>query len=321
MDLALITIILPVRNGGDYLFMAVESVLDQTDADWRLIILENQSDDGTPAYLASLTDPRISVFSAEQSLSIEDNWGRIKDLPVCGWATFLGHDDLLAPDFVAGAKRDIRQNPDASLWMSHFELIDASGTLIRKCRPMPWRESGTDFLRERWRHRRDSYGTGYVFRFADYVACGGIPDFPGLLYADDYVWYALASRSGCYCSPRTGFSYRAHAQSAARQSHPQLALDGACHFLGRLTQDAAADLPLAQFLSHMGRRFAEHIELCYWKGVAQSARSAPADVALPSRWLEQRNCWPVRCNALKFLLLRHWWTCHVFLQKLASAGP
>jgi len=302
------TIVLPVRNGGDYLKLAIGSILAQTATDWRLLVLENGSTDETPAYLSTLDDPRISIHAATSPLSIVENWGRIKDLPVTGYTTVLGHDDILHPDFIERALSDIAAHPDASLWMSHFTIIDGSGGVLRKCAPMPEKERGSGLLQARWTQNRDSFGTGYVFRFEDYRAAGGIPPFPGLLYADDYIWARLAQKSWLYCSPREGFQYRSHSASAARTSDAGTAIAGAACFFGKLVEDASRDPDLSRFLREYGRRFTEHIELCHWQAQARSVHSGPLKIVpLPTEWPMLREKFPVNPKSLKFFVLRQFW--------------
>lgn len=303
-----LTIIIPVRNGGSYLPLAIGSVLCQTERNWKLIILENCSTDGTPAYLASLDDPRIETIPAPEPLNIEESWARIASLDVAGLTTILGHDDILHPDFVTGALADAAAHPDTSLWMSHFNLINADGHFLRNCAPMPEHDSGTGFLHDRWHHRRDSYGTGYVFQFKDYVDCGGIPSFPGLLYADDYIWFSIASKRSIYCSPAVRFSYRSHDSSAARRSDSAKAIDAAFHLISKLSEDSASDDSLRKFLSDNGRRFAEHCELCYWQAIVHQGRELPrARAGLLEAWALRRNTFPLRANCLKFAALRLFW--------------
>lgn len=59
-----IAVIVPTRNRRRYLETAVESVLAQRHAAWRLIIVDDGSTDDTEAYLATCTDPRIRIVRA-----------------------------------------------------------------------------------------------------------------------------------------------------------------------------------------------------------------------------------------------------------------
>ena len=57
------SIIIPVRNGANYLASSAASVLDQRYADYELIISDNHSEDGTAEILQSLKHPRLRGFA------------------------------------------------------------------------------------------------------------------------------------------------------------------------------------------------------------------------------------------------------------------
>jgi len=211
------SIILPVRNGAKYLSETLESLFAQTYRHFNILVLENQSDDGTVDILRACKDERLRVFPSDKPLSIEDNWSRILDLPLAEWMTIVSHDDLLYPDFLREMTLLIQAEPDASLYTAHFDLIDAQGQNIRPSWPAPYRESGDAFLERRQLWRADSFGTGYVMRSEDYRRVGGIPLYPGLYYADDVLWTELANLKARICSPRRLFAYRYYRSSSARQ--------------------------------------------------------------------------------------------------------
>lgn len=214
------TILLPTRNGGRYLDEAMRSVLAQSDPDWTLVVLEDASTDDTVERLGRYDDPRITVVRSAEPLSIRANWHR-----GVGWleqhgagdalVTFLGHDDLLAPDFVATIKALCVDHPSATLYQTHFDLIDAGGDTLRPCRPIGERESWRDLLAALCWGIRDSFGTGYVFRASDYRRVGGIPDLPLLLYSDHLLFTRLTRLGYKACAPDATFSYRLHVGSVS----------------------------------------------------------------------------------------------------------
>jgi len=207
-------IILPVRNGGAYVRKAIASIVEQSDPDFRLIVLENASTDDTVAIVNSFNDPRIELKPAARPLSIEDNWGRAKSLlaevPGDTLVTFLGHDDYLYPRFVARMRELARANSSATLFQCQFDLIDADGQLIRPCRPIPERESWRDLAAMIAWGMRDAYGTGFALRAGDYLTVGGIPPLPGILYADHLLFLRLARLGYKHSDPMTGCAYRLH---------------------------------------------------------------------------------------------------------------
>lgn len=76
MPPAAISIVMPVWNGMPYLEEAIESVLLQECSNWRLIISDNGSSDGSRLFLSELGkrgDARIQVFFQDQNLGIFGN--------------------------------------------------------------------------------------------------------------------------------------------------------------------------------------------------------------------------------------------------------
>jgi glycosyltransferase involved in cell wall biosynthesis len=204
-------IVLPVRNGGEYLKACVGSILAQTYEHFRLVVLENASTDDTVNWVRQQHDPRITILESPAPLKIEENWARIAQLDMSReFLTIIGHDDLLDPGYLSGMSTLIDAHPDACLYQAHFRLINTHGHRLRSCLPMPTRETAESFLAARLRLRRDSYGTGYMCRATDYVRVGGIPPYKKLMFADDALWMSLMRNSYKATLPQEMFSYRLH---------------------------------------------------------------------------------------------------------------
>jgi glycosyltransferase involved in cell wall biosynthesis len=211
-----ISIVLPVRNGGAFLHQTLDSIFRQTYPHFTLLVLENTSTDNTLEIVSAFPDDRIRIMRADRPLTIEQNWGRIRDLPLETWMTILSHDDLWHPDFLSKLITLTEIAPDASLYTAQFDLIDADGAHLRPARLIPARENGDAFLERRHHWHADSFGTGYLMRSADYRAVGGIPALAGLFYADDVLWSKLANLSGKVSVTDRLFSYRYYRASNAR---------------------------------------------------------------------------------------------------------
>jgi len=209
------TVVLPLKDGEPYLRDCVRSVLAQTVRDFDLVVLENASEDGGPAWLRTVDDPRLHVLPAPEPLGIEANWARIRSAPRNEFLTTIGHDDMLDPDYLEEIERLIGLHPGAGLYRTHFRLIDARGRIRGSCRPMPEREGAAEFLRARLSGERDSFGTGYTMRTADYDRVGGIPGWRRLLFADDALWLMLMRGSYVATAKAERFSYRFHPASAS----------------------------------------------------------------------------------------------------------
>ena len=66
----LVSVVLPARDAGAYLPLAVRSILRQTLADLELLVVDDGSTDGTAAFLASVDDPRLRVVRNDTPLGL-----------------------------------------------------------------------------------------------------------------------------------------------------------------------------------------------------------------------------------------------------------
>jgi len=178
------TIVIPVRNGANYIGAAISSILSQSYPHFNILVLENGSTDKTVEIVSEFADDRISIVPSASPLNIEENWGRILHSDLAEYLTFLGHDDLLYPGFLAEMAALITSEPKASLYQVRFEYIDPLGNPLRHAAAMAYKETASQFLAAVMEGREECCGTGYVMRAADYRQVGGIPAYPGLLYAD-----------------------------------------------------------------------------------------------------------------------------------------
>jgi glycosyltransferase involved in cell wall biosynthesis len=235
-------IVLPVRNGGEHLKACVASILAQVHEQFRLVVLENASTDDTPSWLSRLRDPRVSVFASPAPLEIEKNWARILQLDRSEeFLTIIGHDDLLDPCYLSQMSALIDAHPDAGLYQSHFRLIDRHGRRLRSCLPMPARETAEGFLAARLSLRRDSHGTGYMFRTSDYMRIGGMPPYKKLMFADDELWLKLMRGSYKATLAREMFSYRLHSGATSHSPDWRSTFDALARYLDFLKSYGQSD--------------------------------------------------------------------------------
>ena len=104
-----VTVIMTVYNGEIYLAEAIESVLTQTLSDFEFTIVDDGSDDGTPAILAEAEqDPRVRVIRVGRI-------GRARALNVAwknGSAAYVANldaDDRAEPQRLELQLREVRK--------------------------------------------------------------------------------------------------------------------------------------------------------------------------------------------------------------------
>lgn len=88
----LVSIILPVYNGEEYIEQSINSVLDQTYQNFELIIVDNNSTDKTISIIQKFSDKRINLlFCEEKGVSRARNLGL--DHAKGNFITFIDADD------------------------------------------------------------------------------------------------------------------------------------------------------------------------------------------------------------------------------------
>lgn len=212
------SIVMPVRNGANYLERTLKSIFAQTYTDFELIILENCSQDNTVEIIRSFNDPRVKIVPAPEPLSIEENWKRMITLELNEYLVLQCHDDPLLPEFLQEINDLIEKHPDASLYHTYFDYVDEHDRPFKSSLPAPYRETADEFLFNAHSFREDFLGTGYVMRSADFKRVGGYPMYPKLLFADGFCYYELARLSYKICSPRRLYHFTRHPDSAGHTS-------------------------------------------------------------------------------------------------------
>lgn len=124
----LISIVLPVYNTRDsYLRAALDSVLNQTYANWQLCIADDCS---TEPHVRPILDDyakrdsRIQVVLRQHNGHISAASNTALSLATGEWVAFLDHDDTLHPHALHFVAETIAANPDASLIYTDEDKID-----------------------------------------------------------------------------------------------------------------------------------------------------------------------------------------------------
>lgn len=249
------SIILPVRNGGDYFRECVHNVLHQTLNDFTLVVLENASNDGTLEWVSSLQDNRITIYPVQRPLSIEQNWARILSVQKNEFMTLIGYDDLLHADYLQKIDALIRKHPNASLYHTHFKYIDGKGQFVRSSLPMPEIQYAHEFLGCQMNRTIDSTGTGYVMRSKDFDSLGGIPvHYPNLIFSDFELWIKLMLRGYKATALEESFSYRLH-ESVSRTTNGMLYQQAFGYYIDLLLALMQENTSISEVVTRYGKEF------------------------------------------------------------------
>ncbi len=129
----LFSVIIPVYNGEKFIDEAIRSVLEQTETDWELVVMNDGSADNTAAHLdAYRNDPRIRVLSqTNQGVSAARNNG-IKAARGEYYA-FLDADDIWFKNHLAAMRTLIEKYPEAGLYATFAKIELKNGKSVDSC--------------------------------------------------------------------------------------------------------------------------------------------------------------------------------------------
>lgn len=119
----LFSILIANYNNGRYLMDAVESIRQQTYANWEIVLVDDGSTDNSEELYAELEkDERIHIYRNEQNMGCGYTKRRCAELAkgeICG---FLDPDDVLTPEALSAMAETHSEHPEASLIHSdHYE--------------------------------------------------------------------------------------------------------------------------------------------------------------------------------------------------------
>ncbi len=128
----MISVILPVFNGGDILADSIESVLRQTYSNFELIIINDGSKDNTLEIARSYEkkDSRIRVLTQENK-KIPRTLSRGFREAVGEFLTWTSADNVMDDNFLEKMVGDLKSKPDAAMIWGNMRLIDAKGKKLK----------------------------------------------------------------------------------------------------------------------------------------------------------------------------------------------
>jgi hypothetical protein len=127
-----ISVLLPVYNGERYLQRSIESLLDQNDPRWTLLIRDDGSTDRTPEIIRQFDDPRIHVLPSDESLGLFGNLNALLDHATTPLVRFFCQDDLLEANCIGREIQFFEDHPEIGMSFCKLRSIDASGEVVDK---------------------------------------------------------------------------------------------------------------------------------------------------------------------------------------------
>lgn len=123
----LISVILTVYNGGEYLKKSVESVLKQDMPEFEFLVLDDCSTDDTYKWLQGVKDDRVKLFRNETNKGLFPNLNFLIEQSNSPLIKLWSHDDIMFPFCLSAIVDFHQQHPNIGFSYSAREMIDENG--------------------------------------------------------------------------------------------------------------------------------------------------------------------------------------------------
>jgi glycosyltransferase involved in cell wall biosynthesis len=131
----LVSVVIPVFNGSEFLRQAIESVLAQTYEDVELVVVDDGSTDDTAVIAQSFGD-RLA-YHHQENMGVAAALNRGIRASRGKYIAWLSHDDEFLPRKLERQMSFINQHPEYRAIYSDFFIINASGEIIKEVKT-PW---------------------------------------------------------------------------------------------------------------------------------------------------------------------------------------
>lgn len=128
----MITSFIPTYKRPEQLKRAIESILNQTHRDFKLVVLDNASGDETEAVVRSymVKDPRVHYHCHKQNLGMLGNYAYAFNHIDTLYFNILSDDDFVHPWFLETALKDLENFPDTAYCACAIEALNEEGVCI-----------------------------------------------------------------------------------------------------------------------------------------------------------------------------------------------
>ena len=126
----LITVVLPVFNGGEYLRLAVRSILEQSFDEWELLIIDDGSSDSAVDALRDGADGRIRFFQDRLNKGLAARLNEAIDLARGEFFARMDQDDVSHPERLSRQLRQLRADSSLDLVGTQCITISSRNEII-----------------------------------------------------------------------------------------------------------------------------------------------------------------------------------------------
>ena len=220
------TVVMPAYNVSTFIGAAIDSVLNQREVDWRLVVVDDGSSDNTASVVKSYHDTRIQLIQQKNyGVSAARNRG-LAEVDT-EYVFFLDADDILHPDALARLLSALQGKPEAVAAYGEAIATNEQGKVIGSGqKPFFNHRPSGDVLEKLIRQNFIVLGT-ICLRTNVLMQGGGFQE--GLRIAEDWACWCHVALTGpfVYIGTPPILQYRQRKNSAIRTAglDPKAALE------------------------------------------------------------------------------------------------
>lgn len=199
-----VTWLMPVKNGMPYLSQTLASIESQTFRDWKLLVWDNGSTDGTLEELGKWIPHRLpGEIVQNQPLSLGDSLAKLVQRAETELCARIDADDVNYTGRLEKQVQFMRSHPEVGLLGTQIEFIDRESHVVEGA----WWQDLTD-AEIRWRLRWQGSVTHStaMFRRSIVLAAGNYTDT--MPYEDHDLWLRMARITAIANLPDVLVQYR-----------------------------------------------------------------------------------------------------------------
>ena len=129
-DYETITILMPAYNEEKNIKNSIQSILNQTHQNFKIIVLDDNSNDNTINVIKSLEDPRITIYKNKVNKGRGYNRNKLMDLSTTKLSCWLDADDKMLPEKLEKQLLYFKENPKCTFLATRMFDVTKNGEII-----------------------------------------------------------------------------------------------------------------------------------------------------------------------------------------------
>ncbi len=125
-----VTFAVPNYNGARFLGDTLQSILGQRRQDFRVVLVDNASTDGSVDIAHSFRDERLTVVAHDTHVSMSENWNRALRIVRTPYAVLAHADDVYEPYYLESMVALLKAHANAFVAHCRTASIDERGDVL-----------------------------------------------------------------------------------------------------------------------------------------------------------------------------------------------